>query len=162
MFRNGDCPAAWRQSELPYFLTLLAAAQFKRGWTRAALLAAAINGAALLAVAIEPGPLNLGVMWFSLAGFSLVQQGALPSNILLLAKAALRALINAPLGFIREVKIIRAIRNRGRLHPRLMTLANVLLPLAAVSIFGLLLITANPLINRRLQKSLGATALIFF
>ena len=141
--------------------TLLAAAQFKRGWTRAALLAAAINGLAMLAVAIEPGPLNLGVMWFSLAGFSLVQQGALPSNILLLAKAALRALLNAPLGFIREVKIIRAIRNRGRLHPRLMTLANVLLPLAAVSIFGLLLITANPLIESAVTKISWGNSLDF-
>ena len=127
--------------------TLLAAAQFKRGWTRATRVAAAINGVALLAVALESGPLNLSVMWFSLTGFALVQQGVLPSNVLLIARTALCSLLNAPLGFIREMKVIRAIRNRGRLHPRLMTLANVLLPLAAISTFGLLLMTANPLIE---------------
>jgi hypothetical protein len=127
--------------------TTLAAIQFKWGWTPSALVAATINGVALLAVTLEPGPLNLGVMWFSLAGFALVQQGVLPSNVLLLAKTALYSLVNAPLDFIREMKVIRAIRNRGRLHPRLMTLANVLLPLVAISIFGLLLIIANPLIE---------------
>ena len=141
--------------------TTLAAAQFKRGWTRSALLAAAINGVALLAVALEPGPLNLSVMWFSLAGFALVQQGVLPSNILLLAKIALRSLLNAPLGFIREMKIIRTIRNRGRLHPRLMTLANVLLPLAAISIFGLLLMAANPLIESAVTQISWGNSLDF-
>jgi hypothetical protein len=140
---------------------LLAAAQFKRGWTRATLVAAAINVVALLAVALEPGPLNLSVMWFSLAGFALVQQGVLPSNILLLARTALRSLLNAPLGFIREMKIIRAIRNRGRLHPRLVTLANVLLPLAAISIFGLLLMTANPLIESAVTQISWGNSLDF-
>jgi hypothetical protein len=38
-------------------------------------------------------------------------------------------------------------RNRSRTHPRLMTLANILLPLLAISIFGGLLMTANPLIE---------------
>lgn len=142
------------------FATLVVV-QFKQGWTRATLVAAAINGVALLAVALEPGPLNLSVMWFSLAGFALVQQGVLPSNILLLARTALRSLLNAPLGFIREMKIIRAIRNRGRLHPRLMTPANVLLPLAAVSIFGLLLITANPLIESAVTKISWGNSLNF-
>lgn len=141
--------------------TTLTAAQFKRGWTRSTLLAAAINGAALLAVALEPGPLNLSVMWFSLAGFALVQQGVLPSNILLLAKTALCSLLNAPLGFIREMKTIRAIRNRGRLHPRLMTLANVLLPLAAISIFDLLLMTANPLIESAVMQISWGNSLDF-
>ncbi len=141
--------------------TTLAAAQFKRGWTGSTLLAAAINGAALLAVALEPGPLNLSVIWFSLAGFALVQQGALLSNIVLLAKTALRTLLNAPLGFIREMKIIRAIRNRSRLHPRLMTLANILLPLAAISVFGLLLIAANPLIESAITQILWGNSLDF-
>ena len=141
--------------------TTLVAAQFKRGWTRSALLAVAINGVALFAVALEPGPLNLSVMWFSLAGFALVQQGVLPSNIVLLVKIALRTLVNAPLGFIREMKIIRAIRNRGRLHPRLMTLANVLLPLAAISIFGLLLMTANPLIESAVTQISWGNSLDF-
>ena len=38
--------------------TTLAAAQFKRGWTRSTLLTAAINGVALLAVALEPDRLT--------------------------------------------------------------------------------------------------------
>lgn len=141
--------------------TTLAVAQFKRGLTRATLLATVINGVALLAVALEPGPLNLSVMWFSLAGFALVQQGVLPSNILLVVKTAMRSLFNAPLSVIREMRIIRAIRNRGRLHPRLMTLANVLLPLAAISIFGLLLMTANPLIESAVTQISWGNSLDF-
>ena len=141
--------------------TTLVAAQFKRGWTRPTLLATAINGVALLSVTLEPGPLNLSVMWFSLACFALVQQGVLPSNIVLLAKTALRSLLDAPLGFIREMRIIRTIRNRSRLHPRLLTLANVLLPLAAISIFGLLLITANPLIESAVTNITWGNSLDF-
>ena len=141
--------------------TTLVAAQFKRRWTHATLVAAAINGVALLAVALEPGPLNLSVIWFSMAGFALVQQRVLPSNILLLAKTALYSLLNAPLGFLREMKIIRAIRNRSRLHPRFMTIANVLLPLAAISIFGLLLMTANPLIESAVMQISWGNSLDF-
>lgn len=141
--------------------TTLAAGQFKRGWTRTTLLAAAINGVALLAVALEPGPLNLSVIWLSLAGFALVQQGVLPSNVQFLAKTALRSLLNAPLGFIREMRIIRTIRNRGRLRPRLLTLTNILLPLAAVSVFGLLLISANPLIESAVTKISWGNSLDF-
>jgi hypothetical protein len=132
--------------------TTLSATQFKRGWTRATLVTAVINGVALLAVALEPGPLNLGVTWFSLAGFALVQQGVLPSNVLLLAKTTLHSLVNVPLDFIREMKVIRAIRNQNRLHPRLMTLANVLFPLVAISVFGLLLIAANPVIESAITQ----------
>lgn len=128
-------------------LAALVAVQFKQGWTRENFAAAGINVVALLAVALEPGPLNLAVMWFSLARYALVQQGVFPANILLIAKTSLLTLGHAPLNIARELKVIRAIRNRSRLHPRLMTLANILPPLAAISIFGLLLIIANPLIE---------------
>lgn len=121
--------------------------QFKRGWTRDTLALAAINGVAWLAVAIEPGPLNLGVLWFSLAGFALVQQNVSPVNIFAMMKVALDTLLLAPLGFIGELSLVRKARNEARLHPRLMTLANVVLPLAAIGIFGALLMTANPLIE---------------
>ena len=139
-------------------LAAMMAAQFNNGWTRTTYVGAAINLAALGAVALEPGPLNLSVMWFSLVGFALVRQGASPSNIQLIAKTSLHTLGKAPLGFIREFKIIRVIRNRNRLHPRSMTLASILPPIAAISVFGLLLITANPLIESAVtQISWGAS-----
>jgi hypothetical protein len=125
----------------------LAGWQFKRGWTRTTLAAAVINLVALIAVAIEPGPLNLAIAWFSLAGFALVQNGVVPANILALGKTIILTLIVTPWNFVSEIKLIRAMRNRSRTHPRLMTLANILLPLLAISIFGGLLMTANPLIE---------------
>ena len=121
--------------------------QFERGWTRGTLALATINSLAWLAVAIEPGPLNLSVMWFSLVGFALVQQNALLSNIFAMMKVAFDTLLFAPLGFIGELSLIRKVRNETRQHPRLVTLANIILPLAAIGIFGALLINANPLIE---------------
>lgn len=98
-------------------LAALVAAQFKQGWTRENFAAAGINVVALFAVALGPGPLNLAVMWFLLAGYALVQQGVFPANILLIAKTSLLTLGHAPLSIARELKFIRAIRNRSRLHP---------------------------------------------
>ena len=121
--------------------------QFKSGWTRATLGWAVINGVAWLAVAIEPGPLNLTMVWGSLAGFALVQQGATALNLFTLGKTAFTALAQTPLRFLGELRLAKAIRNQGRIHPRLMTIANVLLPLVAISVFGGLLMVANPLIE---------------
>jgi hypothetical protein len=66
----------------------LAGRQFKRGWTHATLAPAIINLVALIAVAIEPGPLNLAVAWFSLTGFARVQSDVVPANILALGKTS--------------------------------------------------------------------------
>jgi uncharacterized protein DUF4153 len=130
--------------------------QFKSGWTHATLGLVIINGLAWLAVAIEPGPLNLTMMWGSLAGFALVQQGVSALNLFTLGKTALMTLVQTPLRFLGELRLAKAIRNQGRIHPRLMAITNVLLPLVAVTVFGGLLIVANPLIESAvLQISWG-------
>ena len=121
--------------------------QFRRGWSRATLGLALINGLAWLAVAIEPGPLDLTMMWCSLAGFALVQQGVSALNVFVLGKAELMTLGQTPLRFLGELSLAKAIRNQGRIHPRLITIANVLLPLVAITVFGVLLMAANPLIE---------------
>ncbi len=124
--------------------------QCGQAWTRARLAAAGVNLVALLAVATQPGPLNLTVMWLSLAGFALVQHG--PSNAFALAKAALLNLGNAPFAAFRDLHVIRKLRRRRQIHPRLMTVANLLLPLLAIAIFGMLLMTANPLIEATVTR----------
>ncbi len=76
-------------------------------------------------------------------GWTPVTRGATAVN----AVAALAVLLKTPCDFLGEIRVIRAVRNHNRSHPRLMTLANILLPLLAVGIFGGLLITAKPLIE---------------
>jgi hypothetical protein len=143
-------------------LAMIIFIQFKTGWTRVTLGLAVINSMAWLAVAIEPAPLNLAMMWGSLAGFALVQQGVSALNLFTLGKAALTTLVQTPLRFLGELRLAKAIRNQVRIHPRLMTIANVLLPLVAVTVFGGLLIVANPLIESAvLQISWGNSFDIF-
>jgi hypothetical protein len=128
-------------------VAVLASAQFDRGWTRVTRVAAATSMVAIVAVAIEPGLLNLIVAWFSVAGLVFVQHRGAPTSILALCKAPVFSLLIAPWNFLREMRAIRTARNRIRSHPRIVTLANILLPVVAVGVFGALLIAANPLIE---------------
>jgi Domain of unknown function (DUF4173) len=138
-------------------LALLAFKQNQKGWNRNAVAAAIMSSLALLAVLIEPGPLNLAVMWAALAGLSMVGQGMSPGNLYELAKTAAHKLFGAPAQLFKDVGVHRAIRNQMQAHPRLLTLANMLLPVLAITVFGVLLIVANPLIETSLaQFSWGA------
>ncbi len=112
------------------------------GWTRACVAAAAVNVLALAAVAMEPGALNMGVAWASLAGFALMQNGAHPARFAALAKSALASLFAAPWGLLMEMR---------RVNPRAAALSGFLLPVLAVAVFGALLMTANPIIERALS-----------
>jgi MFS family permease len=137
----------WPGSAMAIPIAGFLAALVKWRMMRRNLAILAINVVALIAVAIEPGPLNLAMMWLSIAGLVLIQQGALPGNVITLGQAALMALAASPLRFLREIKISRAVRNRARVNPKLITAANLLLPLLAITVFGLLLMVANPLIE---------------
>jgi Domain of unknown function (DUF4173) len=128
-------------------VAVLASPQFNPRWTKATLVALAINMVAIVAVAIEPGYLNLAVAWFAVAGLALVQCNGAPTSILTLCKTPLLRLFAAPWYFLREMRVIRAARKRVHSHPRIMTLANILLPVLAITVFGALLITANPVIE---------------
>jgi Domain of unknown function (DUF4173) len=128
-------------------MAVLAGTQFNPRWTRATLVAAAINLVAVAAVAIEPGYLNLAVAWFAVAGLVFVQRSDAPTSLFSLFKAPVFQLVASPLDFLREIRVVRAARNRIRNNARIMTLANFLLPVLAISVFGALLITANPVIE---------------
>jgi Domain of unknown function (DUF4173) len=137
----------WPGSAVAVPIAGFAAAVVKWPMMRRNLAILAINVVALIAVAIEPGPLNLTMMWLSIAGLALIQRGAMPGNVITLGKAALIGLAASPFRFIREIKISHAMRNRVRVNPKLITVANLLLPLLAITVFGLLLMVANPLIE---------------
>jgi Domain of unknown function (DUF4173) len=109
------------------------------GWTRACVAAAAINGIAIAAVAMAPGALNMGLAWAALAGFALMQNGAHPRRFAALITSAMGSLAATPWGVATEMS------------PRKIKIINLLLPVLAVAVFGALLMTANPVIERALR-----------
>jgi hypothetical protein len=140
-------------------LVALALRQFSVWWTAKALLALLISITALTAVIIEPGPLNLTVMWLALAAFALQQQGAALTNLYTLLAASLQKLFAVPMLLLRDAETFKAVRTQLQAHKHILTLANALLPLVAVVIFGALLMQANPLIeNLAYQLSWGNPA----
>ncbi len=128
-------------------MVVMFARQFKLGWSSKVLFATLVNVLALIAVIIEPGFMNLAVIWFALAAFALLQQGAALPNIYDLLRAALTKLFTVPMQLLRDVETLKAVRLHLQTHKHILTFANLLLPVAAVVMFGALLMQANPIIE---------------
>jgi hypothetical protein len=135
-------PAGWPGSILALVYLIPLAYLVRRplaGRRAIAVLAAAL---AVLAIAIEPGPLNTTMGWLALAYLSLTQ-----GTILHAIKSALTRLLASPAQIIGEMAIISRRRNRRGPTARRFTLTALLLPAAAATVFGLLLMVANPIIQ---------------
>jgi Domain of unknown function (DUF4173) len=131
-------------------LAMLLVNQNKFAWNRSAALAAIVSGIAVLAVAIEPGPLNLCVVWLSLAGLAVTRQNLALTNLYEIIKTAAHTLFATPAQLMKDISAHRAIRDQLHAHPRLLSIANVFLPILAIITFGTLLAIANPLIETSL------------
>ncbi|NJM28967.1 MAG: DUF4173 domain-containing protein [Rhizobiales bacterium] len=104
-----------------------------------AIIAAALE---VTAIAIEPGPLNTTMGWLTLAYLSL-SDGTLMHAI----KTAAARLLASPLQIISEMAVLGKRKRRRSAKARHFTLTALLLPIAAATVFGLLLMVANPIIQ---------------
>lgn len=110
--------------------------------------------AALLALAgmlLQPGPLNIMFFWLSVAALTLNlrHRQVFPWQIAALLPA-LDSLASSPARAGHLLRIQRATLTFIDDHPRLLTLANFLLPVIAVVVFGWLLTAANPVLEQAL------------
>ncbi len=107
---------------------------------------ASLPAIAIIAVAIEPGPLNITVAWISLGVFASMMAGANITNALHILRNLAFRLLSVPLQVKRETKLMRWLRKRQGLASRISNITALVLPVAAVLIFAVLLSVANPLI----------------
>jgi hypothetical protein len=140
-------------------LVLLTKEQSTKGWSRDTLLCAAYSCVALLSVAIDPGALNLSLLWIGCAALALTGGGM----ALTLPAALLAALVDSIFRFV--------LPGKPNIDPQLASVgvarANgwftlLVLPVLAAATFGALLISANPIIAdfaKRMSWSLPVTYL---
>ncbi len=119
-----------------------------KGWPRASMLVACLNVVSLCAVVIEPGPLNLAIEWITLSSFAFMQHDGVLDNLLNIGKASASSLLKTPNNVLSESRKLKALRNQNDLRGTMFSFANILLPVTATLIFGILFIIANPLIEK--------------
>ena len=117
------------------------------GWSRSILLVACLNFISLSAVLIEPGLLNLAIGWVTLSAFAFVQNDGALGNLLNIGKATVSSFFETPMNFLSDARKVKAFRAQNGWRGKIFSLANILLPLTAIIVFGILLIIANPLIE---------------
>ncbi len=124
-------------------LLFLITAQHRHGWTRDAVLCVIYAAVAWIAVLIDPGPLNLLLLWLGCATFGLVGGGmslSLPAGLLEAAVISVfRFLLPSKPKIDPGLKNVSIQKTNG-------WFALLLLPLVALTAFGLLLSIANPII----------------
>jgi hypothetical protein len=140
-------------------LALLVRDECTTGWSRDTALSALYSCLALLSVFIDPGALNLALLWFGCAALALTSAGmslALPAALL---TAAVESIFRFLLPRTPKIDPGAASANLRKADGWFATL---LLPVAAALIFGALFISANPLIAEfaaRMSWSLPVTYL---
>jgi Domain of unknown function (DUF4173) len=119
-----------------------------KGWSRSALLVACLNIVSLSAIFIEPGPLNLAIEWITLSSFAFVQHNGALNNLLNIGKATASSIFKTPVNFLSECRNVKALRSQHNLRGKMFSFTNILLPITAIIVFGVLLVIANPLIEQ--------------
>ena len=118
-----------------------------KGWSHSVFLVACLNIISLIAVFIEPGALALAIEWITLSSFAFVQHDGVLDNLLNIGKATASSFFKTPANVLSESRKVKALRHQNNLRGKIFSLTNILLPLVAVIVFGVLLVTANPLIE---------------
>jgi hypothetical protein len=140
-------------------LALLIKDQLAKGWTRDTALSAAYSCVALLSVFVDPGALNLTLVWFGCAALALTSAGmplTLPAALL---TAAVQSVFRFLLPSTPKIEPGAASANLRKANSWFTTM---LLPVLAGLVFGTLFINANPLIAEfaaRMSWSLPVTYL---
>lgn len=127
---------------LPF--ALLFRQQMQQRFTFDGVITAAFTSIALVGVAIEPGPLNLGLFWLGLAAFAVLGQGIKIITISAALEVILRNMHYAPLRLFADAGSAWALKRSVQINTG--WIANLVLPLLAITVFGTLLAISNPLI----------------
>jgi hypothetical protein len=131
-------------------LALLVVQQLQSCWTQQSAVITTFTVIAWCGIAIEPGALNLTLFWLGIFTACLAGAGLKISTLSNVAENVLRHIGHAPVAVLVDTKSARtatatAFRN-------VMWLANLLLPILAVAVFGTLLAVANPTIGHALAN----------
>jgi Domain of unknown function (DUF4173) len=108
------------------------------------LISAAFTGIAWTGVLIEPGPLNLSLFWLGLAAFALVRRGLKLASLSAALEVILRNIGRAPFRLFADAGSAWALKRNVQISTG--WIANLVLPVLAIIIFGALLAVSNPLI----------------
>ena len=151
IFSGFVCEQGWPGSIIALapaliFGSLILRQSFK-GWSHSRFLVAFLNIISLIAVVIEPSPLNLAIEWITLSAFGFVHQGGPLGNLLNIGKAAALSFFRTPMNFLNESRKVKALHTKNGSQVKIFSLSNTLLPVIAIIVFGFLLIIANPLIE---------------
>jgi Domain of unknown function (DUF4173) len=156
IFSGFVCEQGWPGSIIALAPALifgfLALRQSFKGWSRSALIVAGLNVIAVSAVILEPGALNLAIEWITLSAFAFVQDDGALNRLLNIAHVAAVSLFKAPKNVLIESRKVKTLRAQNGLRGKAIALSNILLPILATLVFGILLIIANPLIEENVSQ----------
>ncbi len=125
-------------------LGLLVCQQNRKFFTFDHAICLGVAGISLAGVVIEPGPLNLSLFWFGLASLAVAGQGVKLTTISATLEIILRNICLAPMRLFADSGSAFALL--GKIQNGSGWIANLVLPLLALVIFGTLLAVSNPLI----------------
>jgi hypothetical protein len=105
-------------------------------------------GMCWLSLLVAPGPLNITLLWMALGGLALRSGTAgLPIH-LGTVQSLWRAFVLSPFRMIADLVVIRQSRGDSCPRPTPLRPGHFILPVAALTVFSLLLASANPLLGR--------------
>jgi hypothetical protein len=116
-----------------------------------------IAGLSILSIFIEPGPLNLGMGWLSLAVLAAAVNGISLNDIVPLLKTICRQTLACQARILMQIPglnylpTLRRVSNKTIVAARLPFFAKMILPAVSTFAFAVLLAIANPVLDRALQ-----------
>jgi Domain of unknown function (DUF4173) len=156
IFSGFVCEEGWPGSIIALAPVLifgsLALRQSFKGWSRSAFVVAGLNVISLGAIILEPGPLNLTIEWITLSAFVFVQDDGALGKLLNIAYAAAGSLFKTPKNFLGESRKVKAIHSQNTFNRSVFSFTNLLLPIIATIVFGILFIIANPMIENSMSQ----------
>jgi hypothetical protein len=124
-------------------LGVLALEQHQKGWNNESAMIFALAFLSVIAIFIEPSAMNMVTGFCFVAAAGLAMGGIRPSDGLNLLRHTAVAALSAPLTLAIDVVMARVILKSARIG---IDLRYAIVPLAAVLLFGSLLVVANPIL----------------
>lgn len=106
-----------------------------------------------IAVLIQPSLLALSLHWFCLVSLAIAVHRIEITHIADSEAIAdwLASLLRTPVAMMRDLGLVRGMRDMAQRHPGLLALSNLVLPVIAFGVFATLLVIANPMMESLVQ-----------